>query len=287
MLGNVAIYVPASSKKMIMKSFELDVDTIIFDLEDAVAAEEKEAARNLLKQCISKTNFQKRIIVVRINSLDSPFWESDMKLIESISIGAVLIPKASANDVKKISEMLDEFDSKLTIAIIPLIESAIAIENIADIILSSHRVRGVVFGGEDYSLDMGVKRSSSSQEILYARMRIGNVAHSYNIEAMDTVYTEIKDISGLYEDTLKGKQLGFTGRTIIHPSHIKVIKDVYKPSEEEIKYAKDLLNNIGLESLDNISVFSYEGKMIDKPIIARAIQTLKKAGINERDIFGE
>ena len=273
MLGNVSIYVPGSSEKKITKAAKLDVDSIVLDLEDAVGFDDKAAARGVLKEMTDRLDFGKRYIVLRINSLDSIYWQDDLALAINLPIDAILIPKAKAADIIAISNILDSAGSPAKL--IALIESASSVENAPEIICASKRLIGIFFGGEDYTADMGVRRTDKGDEILYARMRIGNAARAYDVEAIDTPYTSITDHDGLALDTIKAKQLGFTGKSIIHPSHIDTVKQAFLPTEAEIEYAKRLLSAIGPNDAKGANTFAFEGKMIDAPIIKRAKQVLK------------
>ena len=265
MIGHVAIYVPGASMKKIAKAVGLQVDTIVLDLEDSVAAGEKDSARELVARSVREMDFGNKFTMVRINSLDSSYWQADLRQAALLPVGAVLIPKASAKDIATVSDILDEAGANL--AIVPLIESAVAVENIAQIITASPRIKGVFFGGEDYATDMGVKRTESGEEILYARMKIGNASRAFDIEAIDTPYTSITDLSGLECDLFRAKQLGFTGKSIIHPAHIDTVKRAFQASPEEIEFAKRLLKSIGTAGAGDVTAFSFEGKMVDEPII--------------------
>lgn len=275
MLGSVALFVPASSPAMINSSAILDADSLIFDLEDAVALSEKDSARELLREALKSLRFGGKTTIVRINSLTTDFWEKDLEYMKDTPLDAIMIPKAGPREVKTVSKILDKYNSK--IAIVPLIETASAVENISAILESSPRVKGILFGAEDYTADMGIKRTKEGEEIYFARARLANAIHAFGVEGLDTPFTDINDMEGLKSDTLKGKSLGYTGKAAINPRQIDIIRQVYAPSEEEIYYALKVIK--ALKNSSGKGVFAVDGEMIDAPIIARAKNTLKRAGI--------
>lgn len=280
MLGTVALFVPASSPAMINSSAILDADSLIFDLEDAVALSEKDSARELLREALKSLRFGGKTTIVRINSLTTDFWEKDLEYMKDTPLDAIMIPKAGPREVKTVSKILDKYNSK--IAIVPLIETASAVENISTILESSPRVKGILFGAEDYTADMGIKRTKEGEEIYFARARLANAIHAFGVEGLDTPFTDINDMEGLKSDTLKGKSLGYTGKAAINPRQIDIIRQVYAPSEEEIYYALKVIK--ALKNSSGKGVFAIDGKMIDAPIIARAKNTLKRAGIEVNSV---
>jgi citrate lyase subunit beta/citryl-CoA lyase len=279
MIGKAALFVPAASPGMLNSSLSLDADSLMFDLEDAVSLSEKDSARELLKQALEFFDFGEKNIIVRINSMNSPYWEMDIKELPLSKINHIMVPKANPDDIKTLSRLLDE--KHTDILLIPLIETAMAVEKIKDIIKSSDRVTAILFGAEDYTADMGIKRTKQGDEILYARGRIANAAHAYGIQAMDTPFTDVNDVDGLRQDAQKARSLGYTAKAAINPRQITTIKQVFAPTQEEIEYAKRVLEAVKKAEQEGKGVFAIDGKMIDAPIIKRAYQTLNDAGVCE------
>ncbi|MDI6600570.1 MAG: CoA ester lyase [Thermoanaerobacteraceae bacterium] len=281
MLGRVALFVPASSPAMINSSAAFDADAIIFDLEDAVAISEKDAARELLREALDFLSFKGKNIIIRINSLTTAYWEKDIDYVLKTSADAVMVPKARPSDIKTISSMMDSMDS--TMGIVPLIETAASVEEITNIIGASPRVKGILFGAEDYTADMGIERTKEGSEVLYARARLANAIHAFGIEGLDTPFTDTEDIEGLRKDTLQGKSLGYTGKAAINPRQVETIKQLYTPGQDDINYAIKVMKAV--RQAGGKGAFSIDGKMIDAPIIARARITLERAriGVNTID----
>ncbi len=278
MLGTVTLFVPAISTKKAQKALSMGVDTIYFDLEDSVSLSQKDEARNNLDHMLSDLIPTDKYIVVRVNTVDSPYWEKDVELFAlNPKVQAFLLPNANKQAISFLEQKLNELNSEKKI--IPLIETAIGVEEVKDIITGSERVIALQLGGEDYTADIGVKRTDSGEEILYLRMRLVNIAHAYKLEVIDTPFTSIADLEALREDTKRAKQIGFTGKAVIHPAHVEIVKSTYKPSEQEVEEAQRILEFYQMQEGEKAGVFTVDQMMIDLPIIERAKNTLKKAGL--------
>jgi citrate lyase subunit beta/citryl-CoA lyase len=276
-IGKTALFVPASSPKMLNAALAFPADSLIFDLEDAVSVGEKDAARDLLKEYLSFVPFKKQKLIIRINALDSEFWQDDFELAAASRADNIMIPKARVSHINTLSDLLDKRNSP--IGLIPIIEMAISVEEVSEIIKASNRVCGVMFGAEDYTSDLGTRRTKEGVEVLFARSRVVNAAHAYGIEALDTPFVDFSDEEGLKKDTEFGKLLGYTGKTAIHPSQVDVINMIYAPTKEEIDYAQRIISQTREAEKLGKGAFSMEGKMVDAPIIKRAQTLLRRAGI--------
>lgn len=273
-IGRTALFIPASSPGMINSSFRMGADSLIFDLEDAVSLNEKDSARDLLESALHLNSNQ--TILVRINALDSEFWIKDFEMCLKNNVDALVVPKATVKDIKVISEKIDQ--EKAETVIIPLIETPISLEEISDIIKCSERVKAIFFGAEDYCLNFGIKRTKESNEILYARAKIANTANAFGIEALDTPFTDVDDLEGLEIDTVKAKDLGFTGKLVINPKHINIINNIFAPCQEEIDYAKRVIEAMKIAEKEGKGVFKLDGQMIDAPIVERAKNLINRSG---------
>lgn len=242
MIGKSALFMPSSSPSMLNAACACNADSLIFDLEDSVAADEKDAARDLLKEALNHLYIIGKNIIVRINALSTDYWKKDIEAVVDTKINTILIPKARPDDIKNISDLLNSHNTNINL--MALIESAVSVEEITDIIKASKRVIDILFGAEDYTSDLGIERSQEGSEIFYARARLANAAHAYGIEALDTPFTILDDFEGLKEDTLKGKKLGYTGKASINPRHIDLINKIYTPSEKEVEYALRVINSV-------------------------------------------
>ncbi len=281
-MGTNLLFVPGNNPAMVQNAGILGADTVIFDLEDAVSGEQKDAARKLLKMALESITYEGCETSVRINAMDTPYWEMDLKIVAEAGIDGLIIPKAEhGKDIERISDILDTIPGADGVFLIPLVESALGVENVYGIASSSKRVRGVFFGAEDYTADIGAVRTKGGEEILWARGRIVNGAAAAGVEAIDTPFTDVEDIEGLKKDTLFAKALGFDGKASVSPRHCGLIREIFYPGDEEIRYAIRVIDTVKEAEKTGKGVASMDGRMIDKPIVLRALKVLRAAGIKE------
>lgn len=274
------LFVPGNNPAMVQNAGILGANTIIFDLEDAVAQDEKDSARQLLENAFKKIDYINCEKTVRINSLDTPFWEEDLIVLASSGVDGFVIPKSEkAKDIEAVVSVMEKIAPKNNIYLIPLIETALGVENVFEIIEASSKVKAVFFGAEDYTANTGAKRTKEGKEIFYARSRIVNAAAACMVEAIDTPFTDVNDLEGLEKDILFAKDLGFSGKASISPGHCSIIQNLFYPDEKEIQYAKSVLEVVKSAAEEGKGVISLNGKMIDKPIVMRALKVLKSAGM--------
>lgn len=281
-MGANLLFVPGNNPSMVQNADILGADTVIFDLEDAVARDQKDAARKLLQKALQSMAYEGCETSVRINAMDTPFWKEDLLAMAEARVQGLVIPKAErAEDLKKISDILDEVPGAEGIFLIPLVESALGVENVYEIAKSTKRIRGIFFGAEDYTADIGTSRTKEGAEILWARGRVVNGAAAAGVESIDTPFTDLEDMEGLRADTLFAKGLGFDGKASISPRHCGIIKEIFRPKEEEVAHARRVIEAVKAAEEAGKGVVSMDGKMIDKPIVLRALRVLSAAGIKE------
>ncbi len=283
-LRRTMLFMPGNNPSMIQNADILGADSIILDLEDAVSLTEKDSARILVREAIKTLNFENVELIVRINPIDTMFAEKDIIAIGKVKPDTILVPKATEEDIIKVSEMLDQIEDEMKfnkgeIKLIALIESAYGVENVYNIIKASERVNGVLLGGEDLAADMGIKRTKEGNEVFYARNKVATACKALRVSSIDTPFTDTNDCIGLKEDTRKAKSLGMTGKAAINPRQVDDIHEVYSPSEGEINHAKRVVEAKDKAESEGLGVFSLDGKMIDAPIINRAKATLELADI--------
>lgn len=281
-LRRTMLFIPGNNPGMLQNAGILGADSIILDLEDAVSITEKDAARILVKSALENLNFYGAEIVVRINPLPSAFGIKDIEEIATAKPDALMIAKATEEDVHKASEMLTEIEEKEgfelgSIKLFPLIETAYGLENVYSIIKSSDRVVGVLLGAEDLTADLEVKRTAEGKEIFYARCRVAAACKACRIDAIDTPFADMNNFEGFEKDIHTAKSLGMTGKAAINPRQIDTIHEIFAPSEDEIKYAQAVLGAMEEAQKQGKGVFSLDGKMVDAPIIMRAQNVVKKA----------
>lgn len=269
MLGICSLFIPASSVRMINAGLSVDCDTFIFDLEDAVSIEEKDTARDILKYALPL--YEDKKVAIRINCKDG-CWKDDLELFKYNNVNTIVLPKADEEFVSEVSFILDQYKSNAKIAI--LIELASSLENLQQIVKASSKVSSLLLGGEDYCLDMGIERTTNGDEIFYARNRLANVARAYELEAIDTPCSDITNMDFIEKDSKLAKSLGFTGKLAINPVQISIIQQVFLPTVDELNWAKLVINAVNDPENKGKGAFSFEGKMIDLPIIKRAEKVL-------------
>lgn len=286
------LFLPGNNPNMIINAGCLGADAVIFDLEDAVAPAEKDAARILVRNTLRHSDLSGCEVVVRINSVDTEYWRSDIDFILPEAPDVILLPKASTpEDVLAADAYMCEVEAKLglkngTVALMPLIETALGVENAYAIASASKRVCALFLGAEDLTADLRCKRTKEGREIEYARQRLVVAARAAGVEVYDTPFTDVNDDDGIVVDATLAKSLGFSGKASISPRHVEVINRVFSPTMAEIEYAYEVLDAIELAKKQGKGAVSLRGKMIDAPIVARAEQTIEAAvalGLDRRD----
>ncbi len=274
------LFIPANSPAMLQNADVFAADAVIFDLEDAVALSEKDAALDLLDQFLNKFKLNSIEKIVRINQLDSPFSLLDLKLIADERIDTIMLPKATSGNTLSLAKKLDRIEKQKhmtkTIKILPIIESAKSVIEVS-MIASSQRVNGLLLGGEDLATDLEVERTEAGHEIFLSRAMLILASKANKIDAIDTPYTDIKNEDGLKKDTKFSKGLGMNARVCIHPNQIDAINEIFSPNKNEIEHAKKIINAYQDSLKTGKGAFSVDGKMIDKPIIERAQKVIEKA----------
>ncbi len=259
----------------------LGSDCILIDLEDAVAPAEKDAARILTRNAVKALGYSKTV-GVRINSVATEHWQSDLDEILPLQIDFIVLPKTEcADDILAVDAFINDYYSRHKCAkeiwIMALLETALGIENAFSIARASSRVKALFLGAEDLTSDLCAKRSAEGKEILYARSRIVCAARAAGIDVFDTPFTDINDADSLVKDSALARQLGFTGKAAIHPCQIEVINRIFSPSDEEIAYAKEVLAVYEDGVKNGLGAVALYGKMIDAPILERAKKVLAAA----------
>ena len=287
------LFLPGNAPTMIMNGNFLGADAVIFDLEDAVAPAEKDAARILVGNVLGAVPFDRVETVVRINSTDTPYWQMDLQAVVPQKPDIIMLPKTScAQDVEQVDDYLTELEKQLnmeqgTIKLMPLIETALGIENAYAIASSRSRVTALFLGAEDLTADLRCKRTKEGREIEYARSRMVNAARAAGVDVYDTPFTDVNDDEGIVVDARYAKALGFTGKAAISPRHVDAINAVFSPTKAEIAYAYEVLEAIEEAKTQGKGAIALRGKMIDAPIVTRAQQTIEAAlalGIGREDV---
>lgn len=274
------LFIPGNNPSMILNGDIFGSDSIIYDLEDAVSPGEKDSARILIRNILSRGKFSDAERVIRINSLNTDFWKKDLDEVLPIGIDAILLPKAECKeDIYAVESYIKEVGERLNIdlenvSIIPLIESALGVENAFEIGQASKRISALFLGAEDLTASLGSKRTKKGDEIFYSRSRLVIAGRSAGVDIIDTPFTDVNDDEGLKIDAKFAKDLGFTGKSVISPRHIDIVNEVFTPSLEDYEYAKRVLYTIERAEKEGKGVVALDGKMIDAPIVNRAKQVI-------------
>ena len=277
------LFLPGNNPNMLINGNCLGSDAVIFDLEDAVSPAEKDAARILVRNTMCYMDFRGCEIIVRINSIDTAFWKRDIDEILPYKPGLILLPKTgSAADVLEADAYISACEEKLgyeknTVGLMPLIETAMGVENAFAIASASKRVKALFLGAEDLTADLQCKRTKEGREIEYARTRLVVAARAAGVDVYDTPFTDVNDDEGIWKDAQLAKALGFTGKASISPRHVEVINAVFSPTQQEVDYAYEVMEAIELAKSQGKGAIALRGKMIDAPIVARAERTIAMA----------
>ena len=286
------LFLPGNNPNMLINGNCLGADAVIFDLEDAVSPDEKDAARILVRNTMRYMDFRGCEIIVRINSIDTPYWQKDIDAIMPYKPGLILLPKTgSAADVLAADAYMTKAEEKLgmetgSVGLMPLIETAMGVENAFSIASASSRVKALFLGAEDLTADLQCKRTKEGREIEYARTRLVMAARAAGVDVYDTPFTDVNDDEGIEIDANLAKSLGFSGKASISPRHVDVINRVFSPTLAEIDYAYEVMEAIALAKKQGKGAIALRGKMIDAPIVTRAQRTIAMAealGLGRRD----
>lgn len=271
------LYVPADSSRKLTSARSLHPDALIFDLEDAVAPDRKlEARRSIQEELGHATTFSARIFV-RVNRFGSPFLEDDLRAAVRPDVYGIVLPKCNeASEVARIHKTILELEKRNgmpegSIKLILMIETARGVAHAHELARASSRAIALMFGAEDYCADMGIARTKTGDEIAFARSLIALAAKAEGLEAIDGVFTDFKDAAGLFDETQRIKQMGFTGKTLIHPQQIDVVHNALAPSEDEIAWAEEVVSTFEKAGEGVVVV---RGKMIDEPVVMQAKRVL-------------
>lgn len=287
------LFLPGNAPKMIINGNYLGSDAVIFDLEDAVAPDQKDAARLLVRNVLDALEFDRVETIVRINSIDTPYWQKDLEAIVPCRPNIIMLPKTgTARDVEVVDDYLTALEERLgmeagTVRLMPLIETALGIENAYFIASARKRVVALFLGAEDLTADLRCKRTKEGREIDYARSRMVNAARAAGVDVYDTPFTDVNDDEGILADAAYAKSLGFTGKASISPRHITAINTVFSPTKADIAYAYEVMDAIAEAKAQGKGAIALRGKMIDAPIVARAQQTIEAAqalGIRKEEL---
>jgi citrate lyase subunit beta / citryl-CoA lyase len=287
------LYVPGNEPKYFINAALYGPDGVILDLEDSVHAAEKDAARILVRNALRVVSFGACERMVRINQL--PLGLEDLEEIVPESPDLILIPKVERPEqVIEVGQRVQQVKAKHNLSrdiwLMPILESALGIENAYKIANAGAQIAALTIGIEDYTADLGVVKTNYGTESFFARQRIVNVARAAGIQAIDSVFSDVGDMEGLKQWGMSARALGFEGMGCIHPLQIKVVHEAFSPTSQEIDRALKIVAAFNEAQHKGLAVVSVGSKMVDPPVVQRALKLVARAqamGLAPKDVAAE
>ncbi len=284
---------------MLRKAMAGEADVVVFDLEDAVAPDAKDEAREAVSEVLDETDDEDDVpeIWVRINPLaptrraggkdDEIDGRDDLRALagDENEPSCFVVPKAGdASAVRRVAYALDEAGSGA--GVVPIVETAEGVVNAFEI-ASASRVSAVVFGAEDLSADVGATRTDDGTEVLYARQKVVTAASAAGVDALDTLWTDFTDEEGLRRDAETTVRFGYDGKLAIHPAQVGPINDAFTPSEESVDWARKVMEAESEAEEEGKGVYEVDGEMVDAPLVEQARTVLERAEAAGMDVSEE
>ncbi len=275
------LFVPGNNSRFLEKAKSLQADIVCFDLEDSVPPLEKKSARNLIKNALKSRSEYHSEIYVRTNSPVSGLIPDDLLDIIQKGVDGIVIPKVNTvNEIKKIEKIMLGLEKKRKlkpIEIIASIESTEGVVNAYLIASCSKRISALVFGVFDLLNDLGVEYTKKPEGAAYSRAKIPVDARAAGKYAIDAIWQDLDDVAGLEQDSLVAKNLGYVGKSIIHPNQVDTVHKVFYPTSAEIEWAKKVVSAYDMAKKSKKGATTVDGKMIDEVHYKRAISLLNSA----------
>lgn len=274
------LYLPGDQAKLMVNAGLHGPDGVILDLEDSVAPSEKDAARYIIRNALRTVDFYGAERMVRINQL--PEGLSDLDYIVPHNVHVILIPKCeSAEQViavdDRAQEILRERGIDTPVFLMPIVESALGCLKAYEIASASPNVVALTIGLEDYTADIGTQRTNEGTESFWARSQVVNAARAAHVQPIDTVFSDVADSDGLLRSVLEAKALGFDGKGCIHPRQIEIINRGFAPGDAEVEKARRIVLAFEKAEAQGLGVVSLGSKMIDPPVVKRALRSVELA----------
>jgi citrate lyase subunit beta/citryl-CoA lyase len=274
------LYLPGNEPKFFVNAGLHHPDGVILDLEDSVHADEKDAARTIVRNALRCVDFYGAERMVRINQL--PLGLEDLDTIIPESPNLILIPKTeNADQVRSVQRRVVQIQKRVRgnqpIWLMPILESALGVEHAFEIATATDTVVALTIGLEDYTADLGVVKTPEGGESLYARQRVVNAAKAAGVQAIDSVYGDVGDVEGLEAWGRRSRGMGFEGMGCIHPRQIAPIHDAFAPSQVELDKALNIVAAFHAAEARGLGVVSLGTKMIDAPVVKRALRLVDRA----------
>ncbi len=268
------MFVPGNNEHMIRKAaLELNPDSVIIDLEDAVPVNAKEDARRLIRELLPQLDWGNKELCVRVNAPDTPWFYGDVDTVMRIdNVRCIVVPKAEFS--------LDFIYRATGREIEPIIETARGLLNLEDIV-RSEGVTAVSYGVADFALSVGGSLQAYESNQVIKTMVVA-AARAYDVDPIDRVYFDIKDLDGFRRDCVEAKSLGFVGKQVIHPSQIPIANEVFSPSKEEVEWARRVVETYERAVKEGRGAINLDGKLVDYVhyrLARRILEIAKQLGL--------
>lgn len=277
------LFMPGDDRHKIEKGAALGVDSVVMDLEDAVAFNHKAQARETVAAALREVDFGKTERLVRINPVAGRQYVHDLEATAHLRPDGYVLPKVeTVEQIREINQRLESVESarewpRGTIKLLAIIETARGVMNLREIVQSDDRLVALIFGAEDLAGDMGAIRTPDGWEGFYARSAVVLHAKAMGMQAIDTPYVHPENLEGLEAETEQALYMGYTGKLAIHPRQVEVIQRVFTPTMGEIHRARQLIDSYQAHQASGEGVFLFDGKMIDTPMVRAAETILSRA----------
>jgi citrate lyase subunit beta / citryl-CoA lyase len=276
------LFMPGSNARALEKARSLPADGLILDLEDSVAPEAKAKAREQIAQAVSAKGFGKREILIRTNGLDTSWWADDVAMAGAVEPDGILVPKVSGvEDLNRIGSRLKEIGAGAKVKVWAMIETARAVLDADHLAASARdaktRLAGFVFGPNDMSRETRIRMLPGRAAMIPMITHCILAAHAHGIEMLDGPYGDIGNLDGFAAECTQGRDLGFDGKTLIHPSHIEACNAIFTPPEEDVAEARKIL--AAFEKPENVSrgAIQLDGRMVERLHAEMAKRTIALA----------
>ena len=261
------MFVPGNNLHMIEKASRLEADSVVLDCEDSVPPKEKVKSRDVVAKGLTECDW-KMEVGVRINGLDTELWLDDLAVAVSNHAQFILVPKIEQPyEVRAVEEAIRYSARKSGRKELPqifvIIENAKGLTAVESILQASELVGAVEFGSEDYRLSLGLYGRTSELGVLYARSRVVAAASIVSIDSLDQAFVNLKDLDGLRASAIQARQLGYTGKAVIHPSQIPIVNEAFSPSESDAEWARKVLEGWKVAEREGKGAFRVDDTMVD------------------------
>ena len=274
-----ALYMPGSNERALEKAKSLSADLFIFDMEDAVSPDNKERARDLILNVLSneKAGYRGKKILTRINSMDTVWAKMDLECLQNSGTDGILFPKVSeVSDMLLIQKRLGELNFKMTPEIWIMAETPKCVLNLGKILEEFSNIGGIVVGTNDLAKELVLPKQTGRAGLLYALGSIILTAKAYNVITLDGVFNGISDEDGLCSEAKEGKNMGYDGKTLIHPNQIDITNTVFSPTEKEIDMANKIIEAYEKAKEEKSGVTTVDGVLVEELHVKQSLALISK-----------